>query len=132
MHQFKRALELKPGDPQTQTDLARLHARLGEFDLAESQLAERHSGTPPVIQMPTMHLATFTEKHPGRMQQQTASSRQSRLRPDYIDALCNLGAVLIEQLKFEDADSCYSTALRYQPEQPVYTPWIWQSISVNR
>ena len=42
--------------------------------------------------------------------------RAIALKPDYVEALNNLGATLKDQGKFGEAAACYRTALKYQPD----------------
>ena len=38
------------------------------------------------------------------------------MKPDYVDAHCNLGTTLFDQKNFDDAIPCFQAALEFDPE----------------
>lgn len=47
-----------------------------------------------------------------------------KLKPDYIDARCNLGKMLVELRRFYEAEECYKSALEFKPDLAL----AWQSL----
>jgi tetratricopeptide (TPR) repeat protein len=109
--EFRRALELLPGNYVASDQLASALAQLGEFDAAIAQcrdLLRRMPYHPPVYMTMAYALAQS-----GSFEESIAAYQQAiRLHPAYArDAYTNIGAIRLREGRFEQAAAIFQTAI---------------------
>jgi tetratricopeptide (TPR) repeat protein len=111
---YRRALEHDPDDPRAFDGLADALVRAGKADeLSEFLDWTRSRGAAPALVEHGRGLV-----HAARGQWPDAvrcHERALTLRPDYIDAACDLGKALLEVDRIDDAIACFERGLEQSP-----------------
>jgi Flp pilus assembly protein TadD len=105
---YRKAVELQPHNAQARQNLDGALRSTGASDTA-----------PPPMEDPAraQNVRGIALAQGGQWDEAIACFREAvRLRPDYADALNNLGNVLFFQKKFDEAVACYEEVVRVAPD----------------
>ena len=118
IHFFRQAVDLQPDDLGSTINIARTHLNTGNFEEAESILwsvrpkillaAKDQQRIPPNYLGLWINLGNIISKNESRLPEAESVYRELlSMRSDHVDALINLGDVLIRQHKLTEAVRIY-------------------------
>ena len=115
-----QAMELAPDDPRIYLEMGKVHLHLRDFEAADAHFEQA------LALKPSNEIKAAIRYHSGILRERQGNARKAedeyrlalKIQPDYVPAMVNLAAILVEEKRYDDALPVLQKALGIDPKNP--------------